>query len=248
MNTIDLTKLRNAEYVQMMKDFTAIVERNNPETLNIKARLVSLQEKIGEMDALFKKVLSNGNTPVLLELDQRRDSCITGLYFVTQGYAYHYDDEIRTASQKLSANIRLYGVGIARQSYQAETATLSSIIADWENNTELSSAVTILRLENWLQEMKSLNTQFSETYLDRTQEYGDASPETLFNKRQETNTFYYSLRDRIDALHLLVEAPAVSPYITLINQLNALTNQYNTLLNNRTASGEEAPLPTDDNQ
>jgi len=241
MNTIDLTKLRNAEYVQMMKDCTAIVERNNPETLNIKSRLVALQEKVVEMDALFKKVLSNRNTAVLLELDQKRDSCITGLFFVTQGYEYHYDKAIRTAAQNLSANIRLYGAGIARQSYQAETAALTSIITDWENNTELASAVSTLKLEDWMREMKGVNAQFNNVYLNRTQEYGNASPETLFNKRQETNVVYYALRDRIDALHVLIEAPAVSPYITIINQLNALTDQYNTMLNNRTPSGEETP-------
>ncbi|MEC5172514.1 hypothetical protein [Chryseobacterium nepalense] len=43
------------------------------------------------------------------------------------------------------------------------------------------------------------------------------------------------MRDRIDAPHLLVETPP-SPYATVINQLNALTDQYNKLLMNRTES------------
>lgn len=66
-------------------------------------------------------------------------------------------------------------------------------------------------------------------------EYGDANPETIKTKRNETNTAYYALRDRIDALHLLVET-SPSPYATVINQLNALTDQYNKLLINRTDS------------
>lgn len=52
------------------------------------------------------------------------------------------------------------------------------------------------------------------------------------SKREEANIAYYALRDRIDALHLLVETPP-SPYTTVINQLNALTDQYNVLLVNR---------------
>jgi len=244
MNTIDLTKLRNAEYVQMMKDYTAIVERNDPDALNIRIKLVALQEKIGEMDALFKKMIANKNTAVLLELDQKRDDCITGLFFVTQGYEYHYDDGVRAAAQSLNANIRLYGSGIARQSYQAETAALTSIITDWENNPELADAVKTIRLEDWILEMKNLNTQFNGVYLNRTQEYGDATPETLFNKRLETNAVFYGLRDRIDALHLLVEAPAISPYTTVISQLNALTDQYNIMLSNRISTGGET-LPED---
>ncbi|PTT76815.1 MULTISPECIES: DUF6261 family protein [unclassified Chryseobacterium] len=80
--------------------------------------------------------------------------------------------------------------------------------------------------------MKTANDLFNTIYLYRTQEYGDASPATIKTKREETNAAYYALRDSIDALHLLVETPP-SPYVTVINQLNALTDQYNTLLVNR---------------
>jgi hypothetical protein len=59
-----------------------------------------------------------------------------------------------------------------------------------------------------------------------------STPENLKSKREETNQVYYELRNRIDALHLLEET-APSPYTTVINQLNALIDQYNTLLNNR---------------
>jgi len=242
MNTIDLTKLRNAAYLQMMKDYCAIVDRNSPATLNVQAKLDTLKAKVDEMDALFKKMMGNKNTAVLAGLDEKRDNCINGLLFVTQGYEYHFDEAVRDAAQKLAASIRLYGSGIAKQSYQAETATLTALIADWENKPELVDAVAYLRVADWLAEMKMLNNEFGEIYLNRTQEYGDASPENLFNKRQETNAVYYALRDRIDALHLLIEAPQVSPYSTVINQLNALTDQYNTLITGQNfGGGDDAP-------
>ena len=81
-------------------------------------------------------------------------------------------------------------------------------------------------------ELKAANEEFNTKYLSRTQEYGDASPETIKLTREDVNVAYYALRDRIDALHLLVETPP-SPYVTIINQLNALTDQYNALLVNR---------------
>jgi hypothetical protein len=91
--------------------------------------------------------------------------------------------------------------------------------------------------------MKTANEEFNSQYLSRTQEYGDANPETIKSKREETNASYYALRDRIDALHLLVETPS-SPYTTVINQLNALTDQYNVLIVNRQ---ENPPQETDKN-
>lgn len=88
--------------------------------------------------------------------------------------------------------------------------------------------------------MKTANDEFNVQYLARTQEYGDANPDTIKMKREETNTTYYALRDRIDALHLLVETPP-SPYATVINQLNALTDQYNALLINRKGGNGQKP-------
>jgi hypothetical protein len=60
-------------------------------------------------------------------------------------------------------------------------------------------------------------------------------------KREETNTVYYALRDRINALDLLVETPP-SPYSAVINQLNALIEQYNLLISISTPP-EETPNP-----
>lgn len=126
----------------------------------------------------------------------------------------------------------LYGSGIARLNYQAETATLNNLIRDWEGKPELITAISEFNLGEWMAELKTANEEFNTKYLSRTQEYGDASPETIKLKREEVNVAYYALRDRIDALHLLVETPP-SPYVTIINQLNALTDQYNALLVNR---------------
>jgi hypothetical protein len=60
-------------------------------------------------------------------------------------------------------------------------------------------------------------------------------------KREETNTVYYALRDRINALDLLVETPP-SPYSAVINQLNSLIEQYDRLLSSPIPSEEIPPL------
>lgn len=104
--------------------------------------------------------------------------------------------------------------------------------------------MTAFSLQPWLDELQDANTQFNDEYLTRTQEYGAANPETIKSKREEVNVAYYALRDRIDALHTLVETPP-SPYTTVINQLNALTDQYNTLLLHRTLPPENAPDTTE---
>jgi hypothetical protein len=139
---------------------------------------------------------------------------------------------LQTAGKKIKDSISLYGTSIWKLNYQSETATISSLILDWENKPELIAALNALNLGKWKDELKAANIAFNEKYLDRTQEYGNATPENLKSKREETNQIYYELRNRIDALDLLVDVPP-PPYTTVINQLNALIDQYNTLLNNR---------------
>ena len=238
INSIDLPHLRNANYLQFQKDFLAIVSRNNPAELQVESRYDELLAKTEELESLFKKVLANPISQELLVLDSRRDDAINGIYYTALAYSYHFDKKTKQSADELLANISLYGSGIARLNYQAETATLTNLINDWENKPELAQAIDILNLKSWKEELQAINTEFGTRYLDRTQDYGNATPETLKLKREETNTVYYGLRDRINALDILVETPP-SPYSTVINQLNALIEQYNLLVTVPDEPGED---------
>lgn len=237
IKSIDLHNLRNANYLQFQKDFLEIILRNNPEVLQIITKYKDLSDKTNELENLFKKVLANPISQELLVLDERRDAAVNGIYYIALGYSYHYEEDTKHAAEALLANFKLYGSGIARLNYQAETATINSLMNDWDNKPELSQAIDTLSLKAWKDELKSINTEFSTRYLDRTQDYGNATPENLKIKREETNTVYYALRDRINALHLLAETPP-SPYCTVINQLNALIKQYNLLIITPAEGGE----------
>ncbi|MGO4710924.1 DUF6261 family protein, partial [Chryseobacterium sp. 2TAF14] len=232
MNSIDLPKLRNAEYLQYMKDFSGIISLNSTDQFDIETKFNAFNAKITELEALYKKALASDKTQEILLIDARRDAAINGIYYFLLSQTYHFDTANQQNAKVLLENMALYGSGIARQNYQAETATLNNLIRDWENKPELISAITAFNLTAWVNELKTANEEFNTKYLSRTQEYGDANPETIKLKREEVNVTYYALRDRIDALHLLVETPP-SPYATVINQLNALTDQYNVLLVNR---------------
>ena len=244
MNAIELRSLRNAEYLQYMKDFAGIINLNDPSKLNIDAKLTAFTTISGELEDLFKKALANDRTKLILALDERRDDAINGISHFLQGYATHFEADKKQDAQRLLANMNLYGSGIARQNYQAETATLNNMMNDFEEKIDLKNAVANFNLGPWLAELKNANDEFNTQYLSRTQEYGDANPETIKSKREEVNDAYYELRDRINALHVLVETPP-SPYTTVINQLNALTEQYNVLLANRKDAlpPEEPPIP-----
>ena len=241
INAIDHTRMRNAEFLQFMKNFATLVATNDPAALNVVVQHTALVDKNTELENLFKKALSSELTQELLDLDLRRDRAYNGIVAVVDGFSYHYDDTKAQAATRLKSNITLYGIGAARQNYQAETAIINNIINDWENKPELEAAMALLDLKDWKDEMAAANVLFDQKYLLRTQEYGDASPETIATKRGEVVQAYYTLRQFIDAFAVTVNTAI---YQTVTNQLNALIDQYNTLLNNRLARTANPDDPT----
>ncbi len=230
INAIDLAKLRNGEFLQFITNFSALVENNTPATLNVAAQQTALKVKISEIEPLFKQERASAITQELILLDERRDRAINGLSAVINGFCYHFDVPVNKAANLLATNLLLFGAGIAKENFQAETATINGLISDWETKPGLVAALVTLGLTSWKEELKLANTAFDQKFLLRTEEYGATSPETLQRKREESVGVYYALRKYLDANSVLNDSPL---YQKTINELNALINQYNTLLNGR---------------
>ena len=235
IDAIELKNFRNGEYIQFIKDACTLVIANDPALLNVVPQQTALSTKVGELEGLFKTTTANPITSDLVALDEERDQAINGLTAVVKGYTYHFEPAINNAASLLTENLKLYGSGVAVQNLQAETATITSIVGDWENKPDLAAAVGALHLNDWLTHLKTANEKFATKYIERTQEYGAASPENLKLKREETNQVYYQLRQFLDAYGVINSGNAV--YAKNANELNALIAQYNTLLNNRQTSG-----------
>jgi hypothetical protein len=240
LNAIDLRTLRNGEFVQFGADFHGLISANNPVALNIKPQLLAFKTSLDETTILFKLERTSPVTQELVLLDERRDKAIIGLTGAIDGYGYHFDPDTVNAANTLATNLMLYGSGIAKLNFPTESATLTAIINDWESKPKLVAAVAKLGLTAWVAELKAANQLFGQKYLERTQEYGAANPDTLKAKREEAMSAYYELRKFIDA-NSVINASAT--YDKLIKELNALIDQYNGLLSSRPAEPATEPAP-----
>jgi hypothetical protein len=165
---IDLKNLRNDEYFQIMKNTTSLVETNGAVVLNVVAQNDALIQKTIEYDVLFKRSTASEITQEIFDIDVRRDNAVIGISNVVNGNLYHFDPTMKAAATKLDNNLKLYGAKIISQNYQAETATLSSLVGDWETKPDLTAAMTLLNLKVWKDELKAANILFDEKYLART--------------------------------------------------------------------------------
>lgn len=230
IQAINLQNLRNAEFIQFSKDFTTLVNTNDPSALSVQPQYDNMLSKITELESLFKNSAVNPITSEMEVLDFNRDQAVNGIIAMINAYAYHYDTILAEAAVVLITNLKLYGAGIAKENYQSETAIINNLCSDWENKPALATAINILKLGDWLNRLKSHNEDFNQKYLARTQDYATASPENLKNKRAEAMTAYYDLRKFLEAFSTIQSSPA---YDKAISELNALIEQYNSLLKAR---------------
>ena len=241
-----ILEFRNAELLKYANTSADLVDSNNPTILLVVPQLTALRSRIAEAEALFILPRESSYSPEIQALDTLRDNNFKGIHLVISGYMKHYDPEVRAAATLLNKNIKLYGPEINKLNYQAETSVIESMISDWENRPELANAIVVLNLRDWSGEFKRNNIDFNTLYTQRTQEYGGRTQDKLKNKREEVAQAYRILVENINARNTLDET---GMYTKVINEINALSNQYLTTLHSRQArrGGEdEDESPSED--
>ncbi len=233
IQSIELYKLRNAEYLQFTTDILKITALNNPASLQVQAKYDALNVFKNDLETLFKKSTANPITAEIENLDKRRDNAVSGILAVVNGFSYHFDLAIANQAKTVLEYLKIYSGNIANENYNAETATINNMVSDFETKPELIAALTALNLVAWKNELKAANADFSTQYIARTIDLATASPDNLKTKRLEANAAFYELRNHIDAFATI--SPSVA-YTKTINEINVLITQYNALLVGRTVA------------
>ncbi len=245
INAIDLSKLRNSEFIQLNKDLLNLVHLNDETVLKCKPQYNVLASAITVIEAIFKTDQGSNVTPIIEALDARRDAAVSGIYKNIDSYTSHFTPAKVDAANVLTDALKIYGTAtaVATSSLPAETATINSLMGDVTTKANLIAAVTELGLTSWFDELKKANDALALKYIERTQELGGANPNTIKDKRNEANELYYKLRNMILAQATVAED--ADPYPKTINEINALIDQYNVILTNRAADATKVKPEVD---
>ncbi|WP_128755185.1 DUF6261 family protein [Aquimarina sediminis] len=230
MNTPYLNRYRNGEYLQYMTDFLDLLSKQDLQVLQLTTQQETLEPIVAKIDAAFKQSYGSGLTQEVIALDERRDRAIVGLRSVADSYKYHFDKSISEAATALYTNIASHGDNIQRLSYQEETAVINSIAKDWDTEPELKAAVMKLGLENWHEELKESNANFSVKYLDRVDEAALNPLADIPELRNQATEAYRILVNHIRA-HATLSGKET--YNIILNQIDVLAGQYNQVVTNR---------------
>lgn len=246
IQSIDIAKLRNAEYIQFSRDFLTVVSLNNQAALKVVPEYTAFEAVIQVIEGVFKTDQGSNITPLIEALDIRRDMAITGIFKNIDSYTTHFDEVKKAAGNVLMNHLKVYGniTSIVTTALPAETAVVNSMVADFGTKAELKAALELLGLNDWVAELQSANEQLSQKYIERIVETGNANANVIKDKRLEANALYYELRNMIVAQATVVKnAP---PFPKALGELNAVVEQYNAILANRGGNKGDTPPPTEE--
>lgn len=233
---IHYPKLRTSELLQFIYDAIEVCNNNDVTKLQVSNKITELLNANKQLDSSFKIDQSSAISSELVELDQRRDACITGIRLNAESWSYHFDPSRAKNANLILKSIDKYGSGITRFNYQAETSIVSSIMDGWSTNNELSEAMNSLQLSAWAAELKLTNDLFNKAYIDRINEKSqNIQSSSSLELRQVVITYYKDLCSNIEARSTL----SLGSYDTVISQLNILTTKYNQLVDNRSSAQQK---------
>ncbi|MFK7949480.1 MAG: DUF6261 family protein [Saprospiraceae bacterium] len=219
-----LKTYRNSEFIAFMNDTLGLLTRANIAALS--SPQADLQTAYDGLETSFKVSQGSLLTASIQELDARRDAAIRGIHQAAKAYSFHYEEATQVAAIAVAKAISKYGTRIAQLNYQAQTATLKSLIKDFENDADLTAALTTLNLSTWVAELKAANIAFEEKYLDRVTDKANKKVAPVSEQRPAAMTAYATVVQHIQANQILNPSAALTE---LVGQLNELVVKYNAL-------------------
>ncbi len=223
--------LRNSEYPIFVNQIVEIVGKNNPTDLHLKKTFEKLNLSLPNLAKIKAQELSNALSNKLHDFDNERDILFNGIVAQAKTYSKINLPTIAPHALVLNKLLDKHGRDISSANYNAETKRINDFLFDYQNNSEISTAVAALNMSILFDQLTTVNIDFGKLFMQRTNE--EASIEKIDTQliRAEADNALTQLLDAIEYCSLEYDNQDYTP---LTNQLNDLISYYKTQLKART--------------
>nr|WKN37491.1 DUF6261 family protein [Tunicatimonas sp. TK19036] len=244
IKTALLGRYRLHEFVQFMANTVMIVKQHGADKLKLSSPYLALLQNYETLQQNYKQNNLSELTPQLARLDAQRDQAIICLRKICDGYTNHYQEKPQAAGKQILACIDKYGSKLYHLNYSAETAVLNNLTGELQTNPEYISALQEMHLENVVNEIRTINTEFEKLFVQRlealSQPQGDSNRKLI----QLTSETYRSLLRNVEAHATLTPS---EQYTSLISHLNENIEYFNLIIERR-KNGVETAVDTIPNE
>lgn len=229
-----------SEFISYNKAVIKLINDGNAITLKLDVANNAFNVANGQVEAAYAYQKDSPITKELEILDMDIDDCVMGIYRVVDGFSRHFDAATKNAANAILTCFNKYGTAssIASLNYNAETEVVDKLVNDFETDATLVAAISKLGLTTWVAHLKTANTNFKTKYAARTAQFANQPAQTALQLKPLAVGAYRTLITRLTSLNNLDDTKLV--YKTVIDNINQLTQQYNTTSARRNSGGGEA--------
>ena len=245
---VKLNHLWNSEYSMFVSQLVAIFLKYNPEALHLKKAFERLTALMPQLAKIKAQELSNILSNQLVDLDNERDTLFNAIVAQVKNMGRLSLASIAPHVVVMNRFLDIHGRDIASANYNAETKRINDMLADFSSKEDVKAAADGLSLSIFFQQLATVNTQFANLFLQRTEDY--AATETVDARaiRTETDKVLIAF---FDAFEFCSSEYEELDYQTPANEMNDLISYYKTQLKTRAtrrSNGKEvhteAPIVT----
>ncbi len=224
-----LEKYRKGDLVQFFNNVLEILTEQRAQALKISPQRKALEEVMQHFNEAWHPNRGSELTPQIEELDMERDTLFIGLKLTVDAWGtYHYEKEKRNAAFLIADKIASYGDKLHKKRYQQETAILNSLLSDLE--TGLAKEVQALGLTEWVANLRKVNTEFNQKYVERTEATASEQEGKVLELRKEATSVFRKLKMLFEARMAIAEvenSEDLPTFKAVENALSRLVEQYN---------------------
>ena len=221
---LHLSRLRNAEYFQLMTEFKDLFTIYNPAAMKVAKFFALFMTLFEKLDLCLIILQKSGYTELMHIADQKRDSLFSGLVDLVNAGLKHFSENVRAAAKRLKIVFDTYG-NLAQKPNDEQTSGINNLIQDLTG--KYAADIALIGATAWVDELKTSNEEYDALVKNRDTESAEKPEEKVRAVRLEVDTVYREITEVIEALAKLADTPAdIARNKAFITQWNATLERY----------------------
>jgi hypothetical protein len=243
---ISLKNFRNSEYTIFVRQLVAIFLKYNAELLHLKKAFERFTAFMSDLENVKAQDLSSAYSNLIHDLDVQRDNLFNAIVNQVKNIEKSGLTSLTGHVVVLNRLLDKHGRDIATVNYNAETKRLNDLLTEISSSAELSVAIAATNLNLFVDELRTVNTEFNSKFMQRTEK--DSAIEVVDARAIRTESDK-ALVAFFDAFEFCSTEYDDLDYQTPANEMNELISHYKSQLkarNTRRSNGKDTTTTTED--
>ena len=242
---LTFSKLWNSEYPLVVEHILQIVEKHNPEALNLKKAYDRLAAFKDDLAKLERQAKASGITNEITEKDALRDHITRAIFNQVDTFKRLSVDPYTEQAKLIQKYFISYGYdrNLMNQNYTSQTEDTKQFIAGIEKDSKLVAAFAALHLDDLLARLKTANADFEQLFLSRTSELSQLPDVDVKNIRTRVDE---AINKLFISIEFNKEENEDKDYKPLISELSELLDYHKAQIKTRKTKKQLAKSKDDE--